>query len=426
MFYDHVFTPDEKQVLLHLAESHFLIKVDCPEFLKRSKHAIEIRHTVTNRTYGQTRRTGNIITTFVPRIHMSEVNRLVKTLRESPTKRAAENLGNLFDLGLGVPKQRDVARYLKSYSPEDDPKGIGLKYIRKLIVNYHRNYRRCMAGSRWCMPAAYVANMLHMQSLIHLKENGYKKKLSVPDGVPVVLIYYNKNHADGEFALCDAFMISPLGYPVPFAQIAMRNEFKAAPKTFVSKSLAGQGVYSMVLGMLHWPKQDSVDNVRQLMDLDADSYLSMLDMDKYAHLRSARYAELLAERDADAETRVEMSAIIDRLGSKRDLKPKQEEKLNAAHEYFAQRTKFLKAFDEFEKKEAHKAAPNFAVAQAQFAAIDCGTIMDRKTYLPVKTELDKVQYILGKWGFSTVNSVNASLKKSVLTYTDKKLRRWSL
>lgn len=427
MFYDHVFNHDDKQTLLSLAESHYLVKLECPEFLKRSKHAIEIRHTVTNRAYGKSRRTGTITTTLVPRIHMSEVNRLVREIRDTASLTAANNLGRLFELGLGVPKQRDIATYLKTYSRDADKKGTGIKYIRKLINDYHRKYRRSMAGSRWCMPAAYTANMLNMQQFIHLKEDGYGKKLKVPDGVPVVLIYQSTTYETAEFTLCDAFMISPLGYPVPFAQIAMRNEFKAVPKTFKSKALRGQGMYSMVMGVLHWGEAESIPKVRELMDIDADSYLTLLDSEQYADRRSPEYREMLQRRAEINADRQKWKDVLDKYGNTtRTLKPEQQERLEKAHQYFVDREKFIKDFDQFEKKENHQAAKRFAVAEAQFAAIDCGTIIDRSTYMAVGSALDKVHHILGKWGFTTTKDLDVSVKKSIMTYDVQRTRVWSL
>lgn len=116
MFYDHVFSPDEKQLLLSVAESKYLVRLDCPEYLKKSKHSIEIRHTVTNR--GEQRRSGVINTTFVPRIHASTVQRLLREIRDNATISSANSLAALFELGLGVPKQRDIATYLHDYSGE--------------------------------------------------------------------------------------------------------------------------------------------------------------------------------------------------------------------------------------------------------------------------------------------------------------------
>lgn len=426
MFYDHVFSPDEKHTLLGLAESNYLIKIECPDYLKKSKHAIEIRHTVTNR--GKDRRNGTITTTFVPRIHTTTVQRLLRDVRDTASSNSAMQLAKLFELGLGVPKQSDIAQYLHDYSRDNDKKGVGIKYIRKLVNDYHRKHRHSFAGSRWLMPAAYTANMLNMQSFIHLKENGYKHKVNVPDGVPVVFVYQNTTYETAEFTMCDAFMISPLGYPMPFAQIALRPEFKAAPKTFRSKALRGKGMYSMVMGVLHWEDGDALSNFRELLDIDADQYLTLLDSDQYADRRSDEYQALLDQRLAMNEDRQKWKDVLDKYeNTTRVLKPAQLELLEQAHAYFQERTAFLKEFDQFEKKENHRASKKFAAATAMFAAVDCGTIMDRSTYMAVGTSLDNVYTVLSKWGFTSVDSVKASQKKSELSYTVTKASRvWSL
>lgn len=429
MFYDHVFNQDEKQMLLGLAESNYLVKVDCPDYLKKSKHSIEIRHTINHR--GKDRRSGNIVTTFVPRIHSSTVQRLVRDVRDTASKSSSMQLAKLFELGLGVPKQKDIALYLQDYSRENDKKGVGIKYIRRLINEYHRKHRHSFAGSRWLMPAAYTANLLNMQSFIHLKENGYKNKVKVPEGVPVVLIYQCTNYAECEFTLCDAFMISPLGYPMPFAQIALRPEFKGAPKEFRSKALRGKGMYSMVMGVMHWEEGDAVANYRELMDIDADEYLTLLDSEKYADRRSPEYKAVLAKRDEMNADRQKWKDVLDKYGNTtRTLKPEHQALLDQASKYFADRSDssdFFKHFSDIERKENRKAAKQFAVASAKFAAIDCGTVIDRATYMAVSTTLDKVHTVLSKWGFTTVDSVNASLKKSLLTYSTKNATRiWSL
>ncbi|AWY08584.1 hypothetical protein HOT49_gp329 [Erwinia phage vB_EamM_Alexandra] len=426
MFYDHVFNHDEKQLLLSVAESKYLVRLDCPDYLKKSKHSIEIRHTVTNR--GEQRRSGVVNTTFVPRIHTSTVQRLVREIRDSAGVAASTSLAALFELGLGVPKQRDIATYLRDYSRENDKKGVGIKYIRKLINEYHRKHRHSFAGSRWLMPAVYTANMLNMQSFIHLKEDGYSKKVKVPDGLPVVLIYQNTNHAKAEFTLCDAFMISPLGYPMPFAQIALRPEFKGAPKVFHSKALRGQGMYSMVMGIMHWEKGDALSHFRELTAIDDDPYLTLLSNPQYADRRSPEYQALLDKRAEYAEQRQEHNEVIAKYGNTtRALKPSQVERLEKAEEFFKERKSFMDDFDKFEKKENHHAAKKFSVASAQFAAVDCGTIADRSTYMSVASGLDKVNKILTKWGFTTVDTVNSSLKKSILTFDPTNATRvWSL
>lgn len=426
MFYDHVFSHDEKQLLLSVAESKYLVRLDCPEYLKKSKHAIEIRHTVTNR--GEQRRSGTITTAFVPRIHSATVQRLVRDVRDSASKSSSDNLAALFELGLGVPKQHDIAVYLKDYSRENDKKGVGIKYIRKLINEYHRKHRHSFAGSRWLMPAAYTANMLNMQNFIHLKEDGYSKKVKVPEGVPVVFIYQNTNHEKAMFTMCDAFMISPLGYPMPFAQIALRPEFKAAPKEFKSKALRGKSMYAMVMGVIYWEEGSAIENFRELQAIDDDPYLTLLSDEKYADRRSEEYQELLDKRVELNEQAKHWNAVIAKYGNTtRTLKPEQVEKLQKAEAFFKERKEFMDDFDKFEKKENHKAAKKFAAAKALFAAVDCGTIMDRTTYMSVSSGLDDVNKILTGWGFTTVNTVNVSLKKSVLTYDRKNASRvWSL
>ncbi|QZE56521.1 hypothetical protein pEaSNUABM3_00324 [Erwinia phage pEa_SNUABM_3] len=426
MFYDHVFNHDEKQLLLKVAESKYLVRLDCPDYLKKSKHAIEIRHTVTNR--GEQRRSGTITTAFVPRIHSATVQRLVREVRDSQSKSASEGLAALFELGLGVPKQRDIATYLRDYSRENDKKGVGIKYIRKLINEYHRKHRHSFAGSRWLMPAAYTANMLNMQSFIHLKENGYSKKVKVPDGVPVIFIYQNTNHENATYSLCDAFVISPLGYPMPFAQIALRPEFKAAPKEFSSKAFRGKSMYAMVMGVLHWEKGDALDNFRELVEIDDEPYLTLLSDERYADRRSPEYQALLDERAAMNAKRQKWSDVIAKYGNTtRTLKPEQAERLAKAEAFFIKRKEFLDAFDKFEKKENSKAARKFAAASASFAAVDCGVVIDRTTYRSVSSGLDVVNKILTRWGFTTINTVDSSQKKSILTYDLKNASRiWSL
>lgn len=426
MFYDHVFNHDEKLTLLSVAESKFLVRLDCPDYLKKSKHSIEIRHTVTNR--GEQRRSGVVNTSFVPRIHTATVQRLVREVRDNANVSSANSLAALFELGLGVPKQKDIATYLRDYSRDNDKKGVGIKYIRKLINEYHRKHRHSFAGSRWLMPAVYTANLLNMQSFIHLKEDGYSKKVKVPDGLPVVLIYQNTNHAEAEFSLCDAFAISPLGYPMPFAQIALRPEFKAAPKTFRSKALRGKGMYSMVMGIMHWENGDALSNFRELMAIDDEPYLTLLGDEQYADRRSPEYQALLDKRAEFHEQRHEHNEAIAKYGNTtRTLKPKQVERLERAEAFFKERKAFMDEFDKFEKKENHHAAKKFAVARAQFAAVDCGTVIDRSTYMAVASGLDTVNKILTKWGFTTVDTVNSSLKKSILTYDPTTATRvWSV
>lgn len=405
MFYKELFSPEEQQLFLKLVGWR-LIDSSVPKYIENSQHAMKIRHSVIRYN-----RPSQITTPVLPRIRAQSVLRIIKNIRDGNHGLPCEQLATLFEVGLGVPKQREIAQYIKSYSTDSDPDGEGLKAIRKLIVQYQRSMRRSLNNWNYLPPAEYVAQLLNMQKFIGLKEDGYKRKLKVPNGIPVVLVYANSNVAEKLFTLVDAFMISALGYPVPFAQTALRKEF-AAPKTFRSKALAGKSMYAMVMGVVYWPDGKPMHMLRMCRTLDTEDYVVLLD--QYEDLQSKELRRAMKFKNIDREVHDQMREIVATYGHLTELSPKRSRQLAEANEYFAQRKEALSELDKLEKRESRELERNGPVSKARFCAIDAGTIENREQYFGVKNSLERVETILGGWGFETLSQ--ASDLSSELTY----------
>lgn len=416
MFYKELFSPEEQQLFLKLVEWR-LIDSSVPKYLENSQHALKVRHSVIRYN-----RASQITTPILPRIRATVVMRLIKLIRGGNTGMPCAQLAALFDVGMGVPKQREIADYVRQYNPEQDPGGLALKGIRKLVVQYQRQVRRSLNNWQYLPPAEYVAQLLNMKKFIRLKENGFKQTVKVPDGIPVVLIYANSNVAEKEFTLVDAFMISALGYPVPFAQTALRKEFKA-PKTFKSKALAGKSMYAMVMGVVHWPGEKTTQMMRMCRSLDIEDYVVLLD--QHEELQSKELRRALKAKQFDRDEHEAMRETVKTLGQQSELSPKQAKRLAAANSYFAQRKEQLSALEKLEKDESRQLERKGPVASAHFCAIDAGTIVNREKYFGVKNPLDRVETILSGWGFETLSTVKEL--GSELTYNNGPNGRcWSL
>lgn len=416
MFYDDILSPDDKQKILQLMEWRIVEKT--AQFLHASKHACSIRHTRTK--FG---RAENILDKVVPRVRASTINRLIRNIQHGQRGVALQQLSMLFELGLGVPLQREVAEYIRTYEDQYDKNGTGLKYIRKLVRNHLTVYRRAMGGWDFLMPAKYTVNMLALQSFITLKEGGFNKKIKVPDGIPVLLVYSNASYGDGTFGLVDAFSISPMGHAVPFAQIAMRKEFTAAPKEFTSNSLRGHGSYAMVFGILHWDSKP-LSMARQLQSLDSDDYSVLLD-DYREQYTTPELETLRAGLESLSDEYVQHKAILERLESKSNLSDKQKLAKKESSKFIRRRSNQILKIDELEKKLIQSMAKTGPVASAKFCALDIGTIADKDHFVPVRNPLDKIQKVLSKWGFATTKTVNTNCSTH-LTYSESKGRCWSL
>lgn len=416
MFYKELFSPEEQQMFLNLVDWR-LIDRSVPKYLENSQHALKVRHSVIRYN-----RPSQITTPILPRIRTGSVLRLIKEIRKGNVGLPCYQLATLFDLGMGVPKQREIANYIRGYQPEKDPGGEALKDIRTLIVQYQRQVRRSLNNWQYMPPAEYVAQLLNMRKFICLKENGFKQKLKVPDGIPVVLVYANSNVAEKEFTLVDAFMISALGYPVPFAQTALRKEFKA-PKTFKSKALAGKSMYATVMGMVYWPGEKTTQMARMCRTLDIDEYVVLLD--QYPELQSKELRRAQKYKSFDRDLHNEMRETVKTLALVQEPTAKQAKRLAEANAYFAQRKEQLTILEKLEKDESRQLERNGPVASAHFCAIDAGTIVNREKYFGVKNPLERVESILGGWGFETLSDVKE--RGSELTYNNGPNGRcWSL
>lgn len=417
MFYKSIFTTEEQNLFLQLMQWR-LIPNEVPKFMESSQCVMKVRHSIIR--YNQA---SQVVANILPRIAPRTVLRIVSEVRAGNLGMPRTQLAVLFELGMGVPKQRDIARYIREYDPQEDHEGRTLKHIRKMIVQYQRNLKRSLYNIQYLPPAPYVAQMLKLQQFVHLREGGYKHKVKVPDGLPVVLIYANDKVAEAQFTLTDAFMISPLGYPVPFANIAMRKEFGAV-KTFQSRALQGKGMYSMVFGVVYWSDQKTTAMMRQLRCLDTEESYAVL-FDNYPELCSEELLESYQYKRTDTEQHIAALETVKEFRDQRSLTPKQQRRLDRANEYFAVRSEALGDLEKLEKREARNLEKTGPVATARFCAIDAGTIEDRDTFTSVKNPIEKVETVLARWGFETLGK--AADRSSVLTYTSApKGRCWSL
>lgn len=394
MFYKDLFTPDELQLFVKLT-SWRLLEREVPKFMESSLHVMKVRHSVIRHS-----RPSVVNASILPRIRSKTVLRLIAAIRQGNDGLPCEQLSVLFNLGLGVPKQKDLAEYIKAYSCAEDEGSVMIKQIRKMVVNYQRNVRRCLGNYRHIPPAAYLAHMAEMRNFIGYEEKGYPRGVAIPEGSPVVLVYSKLLASDAEFSLADAFLISPEGYPVPFSHIVMRKEFKV-PKTIKSAALAQRSMYALVMGVMHWPDEDHNTMMKYCRTLDSEDYTVLLDS-----VRSLRSPELDAayeSRVVDRDIHDEMLERVRQYGRLDSLTTKEQRLLNAAQAYFEGRREAMSKLGELEKKETRALERSGFLTRAKFCAVDVGLIEDRTKFVGVRSKIEQVDSILRNWSFDSLS-----------------------
>lgn len=348
MFYADIFTHEEKQKILKLVDDR-LISTHIPECLKTSHHVLRIKR-VEMRSSSRVNAEHSILPCINPQIPIQ----LISAMMKGDIAMNRERLSMLFELGLGVPKQPEVAAFLRTYESDADEDGSGLRSLRKLIVNYQDMIETQFSESDRMYTAAYMAKLLDFASFIGQGESSAAVK--APAGIPVVLVYYTSDHTVGQFKLVDAFDIKG-GVLRPFAHIAMRP-FANIPNVLTSQNLARATSYTLVFGVLTGGQ-------------DLEHFVQMLGSDDLDVVISCN-PEIVSQEFAD---------------KLQNCKPQERDSL-------ARRT-------------AHKFGSSSPLAKAEFIALDVGLI-DRNGRIRANTApLAKTSRILKKIGFETKSkSVN--------------------
>lgn len=414
MFLEHLLTYEDRQKLLKLYGWN-LIEL-CPKYMETSKMVCRVRFTRTR--YGQSEQAQEF---YLPRIKPTTVYRLMRMLKAGQRGVVSEQIATLFYLGLGVPKQPDIARYILALDSVDNPK-VGIKYILKLVRNYVSNYRKSLDNHPYMFCAQYTEQLMKLKRFIAPPDMKMSKHLKVPKGFPAVMVYSVTDLTKSMHTLVDGFVITASGAALPISPAVLRKEFIAAPKNFSSYSLRSHGQYTLVFGILYWPDTNE-ESFEEMQTLDVDDFITLVDLydDKYSNdeLRKAQ-----AARNVDPETHLNFRRTLETLRTEKDLDKKKRRKLKEAETYFAERDLSLKSLDGLEKKAARHVAKVGPIATASFLALDIGSLGKTRTVRSlVSTKPEALAKSLGIFGFQTLNTVNANCLTSRISYGVKSNRR---
>lgn len=417
MFLGHLLTFEDRQKLLKLYG--WKIIDASPKYLESSKMVCGVRHVRTK--YGAREQVYDIL---FPRIRAKTVLRLFKNLRRGQRGMLLEQISILFELGLGVPKQKQIADYILHLDNVDDQE-VGIKYIGKLIKQYIANYKFSMDDHDYMYCAQFTEQLLLMKKFIGKTKQNVKKSVRVPEGKPCVMVYSLTDFNGAKFSLVDAYAFSSNGFPIPISTSVMRKEFGAVPRQFNSYALKSHGQYMLVFGILHW-NEDGEENFQHMQTLDDDEYEVLVDhYDKYC---SKELLALRKFRNVDREVHNAHRHAIEVLAVKEDATKKERRLVSEAETYFAEREKAVKQLSRLERKAASKLAESGPVVSAQFFALDIGAIgISRKLRTLVSTPPETLAKSLTAWGFTTALNANPKCLSSRIYYGVTSTRRsWQI
>lgn len=359
MFYSEIFSYADTQKLLRLKDL-FLISTYVHKFMKDSTHVIKPKRMEVR---GGSRVNGD--TPMIPRVEAQRPLDLLTALIRGEMGMKQEALALLFELGLGVPQQKEVANFIRTYRHEDDANKGALKAIRKLVVNYQDQYEEHMGESDYFYPAPYVARLLDLNKFV--TSGASTQRLKVPNGIPVVLVYKSTNHHVGEFSLVDAFNMSG-GVAKPWAHIMLRREAKV-PKKVTSKSMTKHTAYMLVFGMFCHQKEGLLE---ECQELDIDDYDILVSSNP--ECVSKEFAEFCKTCEDPAEQKQRLA------------------------------------------NESLKYARKLQLNSAEFVAIDAGMIDRYDVIRAVSASVKKTEKVLQHIGFNTqAKTVNHN---KVITYSE--------
>lgn len=392
MFLSQLLTFEDRQKLLKL-NGWKIIEVS-PKYLESSKSVALVRHVRTK--YGAREQVQNY---FFPRIRPQTVLRMYRDLRRGQRGVLLEQLSILFELGLGVPKHKQLAEFISQLDRVDD-QADAIKYIGKIIKHYIAQYKLSMgAQNEYMYCAAYTEQLMTMKKFVGKLKPETKKAMTAPKGIPAVMLYSLTDHNTAKFSLVDGYAFSETNFPIPISPTVLRSEFKAVPRHFNSFSLRKSGQYILVFGILYWPDENE-KNFHHAKFLDSDDYEVLVDsFDEYCS------KELLAAREFrtyDRDEHPKHKHAVEVLAKKSDPSRKELLRIKEANAYFEQRQEQWKKLARLERKSVSALKTDGPVASANFFPLDIGAMgVTRKIRSLVNIEPKKLQASLNAWGFNT-------------------------
>ncbi len=259
---DNLLSHDDKQKILKLRDN-FIISSFCPTFLRSSTAVMHGRRIEAK---GGSRNMQESVT--LVRVNGDKPLQMIDSMIAGDFGIVREHLSVLFELGLGVPCQKQIAIYVRE--AKDDKETISaLKDIRKMIINFQDVYEDSV-NSDYFYSAHHIAASLFLSSFVRRAE--YKTTFKTPAGIPVVLVYRLTNPIEGQYTLHDAYDMT-LSSPTPFAHIMLRDKINVQ-KTFTSKGLKKHGSYAYVFGTLTHEMGTELNAFCQDIDIDEGSDLT--------------------------------------------------------------------------------------------------------------------------------------------------------
>lgn len=237
---NQIISYEDKQRFLKLRDSHVL-SVYCPKFLESSISVAQTRRTEMK---GGSR---NMQTSsIVPRINGDKPLKMLSDMIKGDFGKVRDHLSTLFELGLGVPQQKDIALFIREAKNDEDTIAA-LKEVRKMVVAYQNTYEESL-NTEFFYPAPYIAHIQSLNAFVSDVKHDGALQYKVPKGIPVLLIYRVDNPVAAEFVLTDAYDMTT-GLPTPFAHIMLRSQIEF-PRTLISQSIKKHSSYLLVFGYL--------------------------------------------------------------------------------------------------------------------------------------------------------------------------------
>lgn len=262
---NNIISYDDKMKYLKLRDSHVL-STHCPKFLDSSISVAQTRRTELK---GGSRNMQ--ISSIVPRIQGDKPLKMLSAMIKGDFGKVRDHLSTLFELGLGVPQQKQIALFIRD--AKNDAETISaLKEVRKMIVAYQETYEESL-NTEFFYPAHYIAHIQSLQSFVTHKKQNDVQQVKAPEGIPTLLIYRLDNPVTGEFLLTDAYDMSE-AHPTPFAHIMLRPQI-SLPKTITSPAIRKHSQYLVVFGtLLHTSGVEHLQELCKELDIDDNSDLT--------------------------------------------------------------------------------------------------------------------------------------------------------
>lgn len=416
MFHEQYINQQENMHMLDLYNWKLLERT--PSSMSESIYSYTINHS---------RMRGNAVEhvelKVLPQVQLRAVRQLTDSIRKGQRGQKLSPLAAMFRLGLGVPRLATVARYLEAYEQSEDPDSSTIKVICDLVESHVAKLEEATDNFGYVPYARYLDHMYNFSNVVSKEVKGETvRSRTVPNGIPVVLIYKLKSAESSNFVLAGGFRFTEKGFPINFDHIICRPSFKAAPKNIKSKSLQVHCNYVLVTGVMTMVGRDyTLEHLKELGHHTEDILLADSKIVKNTkHKQEQQVLDKLNVEIYEARqfiSKYEGSTV-----------PKSKRKQHKRYEKFLgteEVRKYARSRERLEGKIVKDLQVSGPVTKCRFYALDLGLIKNYVDFQHVKTKLSKVEEFLKHIGFNLASEKEGT-KKIRMHTTKQKTRIWSI